>query len=367
MSASTLFLAGKIGTVETKNRLTVAPMTRVSASEDGVASEKMKAYYEDFARGGFALVITEGIYIDRKWSQTYAYQAGITSLEQAAGWKTITDAVHAKGGKIFAQLQHAGALSQGNAHMQGSVAPSAVRPKGEQMTFYRGEGKYPIPSELSESAIADIINSFAEAAWRAVNDAGFDGVEIHGANGYLLDQFFTDYTNQRTDRWGGDIAGRLTLSLEVINAVRQRLGKAVPVGIRISQGKVNDFFHKWQNGESDAETVFTLLGHSGIDYLHVTEFEAWQPAFADNSLSLVALARRFAPELTIMANGSLHDADRAEDVIDSGADFIALGRGALANHDWPARFRAGEAVREFDREILAPIADIKDSEIPAAV
>ncbi len=364
MSTNALFRAGKIGNIEIDNRLSVAPMTRVTASADGVASEKMKAYYQDFARGGFALIITEGIYIDRKWSQTYAYQAGLTTSEQAGAWKKITDAVHAKGGKIFAQIQHSGALSQGNYHSQGTVAPSAVRPKGEQMTFYRGEGQYPVPSELGESDIADIINSFADTAWRAVNEAGFDGVEIHGANGYLLDQFFTDYTNQRTDRWGGDTAKRLTLSMEVIKAVRQRLGNDVPVGIRISQGKVNDFFHKWKNGESDAQTTFTLLSTSGIDYLHLTEFEAWQPAFADNSLSLVSLARKFAPDLTIMANGSLHDAGRAEEVLKAGADFIALGRGALANHDWPARVKAGEDLKEFDREILAPIADIKISELP---
>lgn len=365
MPASELFHSGKIGNIQIDNRLVVAPMTRVTASEDGIASDKMKAYYEDFARGGFALVITEGIYIDQKWSQTYAFQAGLTDAVQAAAWKTITDAVHARGGKIFGQIQHSGALSQGNYYRNGTVGPSSVRPKGEQMSFYRGEGQYPIPAALSEDDIQDIIRSFADTAWRAVNEAGFDGVEIHGANGYLLDQFFTDYTNERTDRWGGDIAGRLALSIEVIRAVRERLGSEVPVGIRISQGKVNDFFHKWANGEEDAQTAFSLLNASGIDYVHVTEFEAWQPAFKDNSLSLVALARKFAPDLAIIANGSLHDVARAEEVAAAGADFIALGRGALANHDWPTRVKAGEEIKEFDRDILAPIADIKDSELPA--
>jgi len=249
--------------------------------------------------------------------------------------------------------------------LAGTVAPSAVRPVGEQMTFYRGEGQYPLPRELSESEIQDIISSFGDAASYAVFDAGFDGVEIHGANGYLLDQFFTDYTNLRTDRWGGDIASRLQLSLNVIRAVRQRVGQAIPVGIRISQGKVNDFFHKWANGEDDARIVFTLLAGSGIDYLHLTEFEAWQPAFPDNPLSLVELARKYAPQLTIMANGSLHNESRAQQVMQMGADFIALGRGALANHDWPERVAAGEEIREFDSAILGPIANIKDAELPA--
>lgn len=364
MKTLPLLAPGHIGKAALKNRLVVAPMTRVTASEEGIASDRMKTYYADFARGGFGLVISEGIYIDRAWSQTYAFQAGLTSAEQVAGWRKITDAVHQHNGSIFAQIQHSGALSQGNHFLAGTVAPSAVRPVGKQMTFYRGEGEYPVPRELSEDEIQDIISSFSDAASYAVFDAGFDGVEIHGANGYLLDQFFTDYTNLRTDRWGGDIAGRLQLSLEVIKSVKQRVGQAIPVGIRISQGKVNDFFHKWANGEEDARVVFTLLAESGIDYLHLTEFEAWQPAFPDNPLSLVELARKYAPQLTIMANGSLHDPSRAQQVMESGADFIALGRGALANHDWPERVATGKAIQTFDSAILGPIADIKDTELP---
>jgi len=364
MSSSSLFSSGRVGNLLLSNRLAVAPMTRVSASEKGIPGERMQAYYADFARGGFALVVTEGIYIDSAWSQSYAFQAGMINTEQTSAWRKITDAVHAQGSHIFAQIQHSGALSQGNNYLEGTVAPSAVRPKGQQMTFYRGEGQYPLPRELNNHEIENIIDSFADAASRAVIEAGFDGVEIHGANGYLLDQFFTDYTNLRSDKWGGDIAGRLTLSLAVIKAVRARVGAEVPVGIRISQGKVNDFFHKWANGEQDARVVFTLLAESGIDYLHLTEFEAWQPAFSGNSLSLVALARKYAPDLPIMANGSLHEPQRAQDMIALGADFIALGRGALANHNWPKRVKDGQLLNPFDSSLLGPIADIKDSELP---
>ncbi|OAT22582.1 NADH:flavin oxidoreductase [Proteus myxofaciens] len=365
MSSSSLFNEYHIGNLLLKNRLLVAPMTRVTASEDGVASPRMKAYYEDFARGGFALIMTEGIYIDKAWSQTYAFQAGLANREQATAWHTISDAVHQQGGLIFAQLQHSGALSQGNYYLDGTVAPSAVRPVGKQLPFYRGEGEYPIPHELSEEEIQIIIENFAEAASRAVCEAGFDGIEIHGANGYLLDQFFTDYTNHRKDKWGGDIADRLSLSLAVISAVRKRVGKKVPVGIRISQGKVNDFYHKWENGEDDARIVFSMLAESGVDFIHLTEYEAWKPAFEGNPQSLVALARKYAPEMTIIANGSLHDVSRAEAIIHSGADLISLGRGALANHDWPKRVCKGLDTQEFDSSILGPIADIKDSEILA--
>lgn len=358
-----LFTPRNINNLTMHNSLVVAPMTRVSASEDGIAGEKMRSYYQDFIRGGFSLIITEGIYIDQKWSQTYQFQAGITNDEQAKAWKLVTQVVHAEGGKIFAQIQHSGALSQGNFFNKGSVGPSAVQPKGEQLSFYRGEGEYPIPREIDESEIQEIIHSFANAAERAINSASFDGIEIHGANGYLLDQFLTDYSNTRTDKWGGSTANRLRLSLEVIKAVRKRLGQEIPVGIRISQGKVNDFFHKWANGEEDAKTVFEALANSGINYVHVTEFEAWQPAFKDNELSFVKLARKYAPNLTIIANGSLHIPERAVQTLDDGADFIAIGRGALANHNWPLLIENQQEQREFDRSILMPIADIKDTEL----
>lgn len=367
MNNSQLFSEHSISNLSLQNRLVVAPMTRVTASIDGIPGDRMKSYYEDFARGGFALVITEGIYTDKNWSQAYAYQSGIVNDEQARGWGAITEAVHSQGGLIFAQIMHAGAISQGNYYKDETVGPSSVRPVGEQMKFYRGEGEYPMPRELSEEEIQEAIEGFADAASRAVNEAGFDGIEIHGANGYLLDQFFTDYTNQRTDSWGGSIADRLKLSLSVIKAVRERLASDVPVGIRISQGKVNDFFHKWANGEDDARVVFSLLAESGIDFIHLTEFEAWKPAFEGSPLSLVSLARKYAPNLTIIANGSLHDAEKALQVMQDGADMIALGRGALANHDWPERIKKGIETNDFDSSILGPIADIKDSEIPVAL
>ncbi len=363
MSGSPLFSSYKIKDYSFNNRLAVAPMTRITASESGVASEKMALYYEEFAKGGFGLIITEGIYIDKQASQTYAYQSGLVNQQQVKAWLNIAETVHRHGSRIIAQIQHAGALSQGNYYTNGSVAPSAVQPVGEQLTFYRGQGKYPMPRELTANEIDEIIDSFAQTAHRAVNEASFDGVEIHGANGYLLDQFLTEYTNQRQDKWGGDTAQRLTLILDVIKAVRAKIGDKKIIGIRISQGKVNDFTHKWAKGEDDARTVFTLLANSGVDYIHVTEHEAWQPAFADNTKSFVALAREFSPNVTIIANGGLHDIDKAEQVFETGADLIALGRGALANHNWPQRVKEGIPLDPFDRTLLTPLANIKDGEL----
>lgn len=363
MSSSPLFQPQQLNHLALRNALVVAPMTRISASETGVAGERMQRYYARFARGGFGLVITEGIYIDDAWSQTYACQSGLINNEQVAGWKAIVDELHTAGSRVIAQIQHAGALSQGNAWRTGTVAPSAVRPRGEQLPFYYGKGPYPLPRALDDAEIDNIIHAFADTAHRAVAEAGFDGVEIHGANGYLLDQFFTDYTNQRDDKWGGDIASRLSLMLAVIGAVRAKVGANAVVGIRISQGKVNDFTHKWQEGEAGAATVFSLLAASGVDYIHITEHEAWQPAFANNTRSLVELASIAAPDITIIGNGGLGTQARAEQVMAQGATLIALGKPALANPNWPQRVAEGLPLNAFDGQILAPVADVKEREL----
>jgi 2,4-dienoyl-CoA reductase-like NADH-dependent reductase (Old Yellow Enzyme family) len=351
-----------IGDLKLKNRLAVAPMTRVSATEHGSASEKMGQYYERFAKGGFGLVITEGIYTDQKFAQGYPFQPGITDAEQALAWRAVTRRVHDHQGAIFAQLMHAGALNQGNRFLGETASPSAIRPKGEQMKFYYGEGQYAVPRAMTDEHIADAIEGFANAARLAVGSAGFDGVEIHGANGYLLDQFLTDYTNQRTDRWGGSVRNRITLTLEVIKAVRAVVGR-FPVGVRISQGKVNDYAHKWAEGEAAAETIFGSLKDAGINYIHVTEHKAWEPAFSDNDSSLISLARRHAPGVTLVANGGLESPQHAEQVLNDGADIVALGKGALANPDYPTRLLMNQPLKAFDFSLLGPIANIKDSEL----
>ena len=346
-----------------RNRLVVAPMTRVTATEQGVPTQAMHDYYLRFAKGGFGLVVTEGLYTDKAYSQGYPFQPGLADDEQAQAWAGITKAMHDHGAKMFAQLMHAGALSQGNRFRKHNVAPSAIRPKGQQMAFYYGQGSYPEPVAITETEITEVIRGFVDTAVRAVRVAGFDGVEIHGANGYLLDQFLTAETNQRMDRWGGDVKGRVSLLIEVVKAVKAEVGSKVPVGIRISQGKVNDFTSKWLGREADAEVIFGSLAEAGADFIHVTEFEAWKPAFDGGQDSLLALARRFAPDVSIIANGNLHGVDRTAQALSLGADIVALGRGALANPDLPKVLQAQRELRTFDSSILGPIANIKDVEL----
>lgn len=351
-----------IGGLKLKNRMALAPMTRVSASENGNATPAMAQYYERFARGGFGLVITEGIYTDRQYAQGYPCQPGITDEEQALAWRAVVEAIHRHESAAIAQIMHAGALSQANRFVDQSAGPSAIRPKGEQMKFYCGEGAYRVPQAMSDEDIADAIEGFAQAAKRAIGIARFDGVEIHGANGYLLDQFMTDYSNQREDRWGGDVRQRLSLTLEVIAAVKNVVGHS-PVGVRISQGKVNDFQHKWAGGESDAQTIFGSLADAGVDYIHVTEHQVWQPAFDGNEASLVVLARRYAPKVTLIANGGVRDWPTVEQTLQTGADIIAVGKAALANPDLLQRLLEGCAPDPFNPSLLSPIAHIKNSEL----
>ncbi|MCI3986084.1 NADH:flavin oxidoreductase [Bacillus vallismortis] len=370
-----LFEKVTLGSTSIDNRVGVAPMTRTSATPDGYATEQMVSYYTSFARGGFGLIITEGIYPDDQYSQGYLNQPGIVYEEQVKAWKKVVDSVHRAGARIFAQLMHAGALSQGNRFVNETIAPSSVQPKGEQMEFYGGKGPFSIPREVTKEDITEVIKGFVNAAKKA-KTAGFDGVEIHGANGYLLDQFLTDYTNHRTDEYGGSAENRVRLLVEVSKAVREAVGQDFTVGIRISQGKVNDYTHKWQGKDKDAEIIFGQLGQAGLDFIHVTEYEAWQPAFpegegttatdsafGDGGSSMARLAKTYS-NLPVIANGHLEDPAKAREIIEKGeADVITLGKGALANHDWVEKVKNGERLAEFQPEkVLSPNAKIKEFE-----
>ena len=363
-SVTALFDPLKIGQLEIRNRIAVAPMTRVSATEDGRATARMSDYYSGFAEGGFGLVITEGLYTDQAFSQGYRFQPGLSDEAQLDSWKPIVERVRGEGARFIAQLMHAGALSQGNRFRGDARGPSAVQPVGQQMTFYRGEGEYPLPLEMTKAEIDEAIAGFAAAALRA-REAGFDGVEIHGANGYLLDQFLTEGVNLRSDEYGGRAPERLRLTLETAEAVRAAVGPDFTVGVRSSQGKVNDFAHKWR-GEEEAAEIYGLLGQLPIDYIHTTEFEAWKPAFADG-LSLAALAKRHSG-LPVLANGSLHHPRRATELVaDHEIDVVTLGRGALTHADWPQRVAQRRGLGEFDRRILAPFADLANADRIAAL
>ncbi|WP_415902976.1 NADH:flavin oxidoreductase [Neptuniibacter sp. QD29_5] len=354
-----LFKPSKLGKLEASNKLAVAPMTRVSANEDGTVGPLMKEYYEGYADGGFGLIITEGLYTDKLYSQGYRKQPGISSVKQANSWRPIVESVQQKGAIIIAQLMHAGALSQYNPFANTAMAPSEVQPLGEQMPFYYGDGPYRLPKSLTTSDIKEVVEGFVSSSLLA-KQAGFNGVEIHGANGYLLDQFLTQYTNLRTDEYGGVLVNRLRIFKEVIKSVRQSVGKDFIVGMRLSQKKVNDLDYEWPEGESAAETTFKLMRECGVDYIHTTEPVLSEPAF-EGSASLASLAKRISG-LPIIANGGVVEPQLAINVIGNGnADFVSIGKAALANQDWPNLVKRSEDTNMFDFAMLAPIADLENS------
>lgn len=343
--------------IELRNRFALAPMTRVSATEDGRATQEMAAYYETFAEGGFGLLITEGTYTDTAFSQGYLHQPGIADEAQAAAWRPVVDRAHAAGARVVLQLMHAGAVAQGNRFRDRAAGPSAVRPLGEQLTKYRGSGRWPVPLEMTGRQIAEAVHGFAAAAARA-RDAGFDGVEIHAANGYLLDQFLTPYTNLRTDAYGGGVEERTRLVREVTAEVKGATGPGFPVGVRFSQGKINDPSWRWPGGDDEARAVFTAAAAAGADYLHLAgSGRDWSP----HGPTLPGLARAVTG-LPVIANGGLHEDAVARRVLDERhADVLAIGTGALANPDLPRRVVTGAVRAPFDPRLLEPLATLDNA------
>ncbi|SDN03710.1 oxidoreductase [Allokutzneria albata] len=345
----------RLGAHELSSRYAVAPMTRISASPEGVPTPEMARYYAEFAEGGFPLVITEGIYPDTAHSQGYLDQPGLASAEHVEGWRSVTEAVHAAGGVLVGQLMHAGALSQGNRYTSERIAPSAVQPRGEMMPEYGGSGPWPTPRGMSTRDIEDVVAGFAAAARNAV-DAGFDGVEVHAANGYLLDQFITDYTNQRTDSYGGPMANRIKLAAEVVRAIKAVVPQGFLVGVRLSQTKVNDFTYRWPEGERDAEAAYSALAAAGADYLHIaSEGRNWlDTARLAGGRTITSIARELTG-LPVIANGGMHDTVLAERVLDGGhSDLLSVGRAALANPDLPRRVAKDVELDPFDHGMLDP-------------
>jgi 2,4-dienoyl-CoA reductase-like NADH-dependent reductase (Old Yellow Enzyme family) len=352
-----LFTVGRLGALELKNRYVVAPMTRISASSDGAPTSEMAEHYAAFARGGFALVITEGTYTDEAHAQGYRDQPGIANEAQAKGWRKVTEAVHAAGAPIVMQLLHVGALCQSNRFTDETIAPSPIQPVGEMAARYYGEGRYRLPREITRAEIAAVIESFVTCADRAMR-AGFDGVEIHGANGYLPDQFLTERSNQRSDEYGGALENRVRFHREVIEAVRKGVAGRGIVGVRISQSKVNDFTYEWPGGLAEAEAIFRGIADAKPDYIHISTHRGLIEVFG-SGLNLAGVCRR-ATGATTIACGGLHNPRAAEDIIAGGeADFAAVGKGALADPHLVKRIGEHVTPVAFNPEMITPVATLE--------
>ena len=352
-----------IGGLMLRNRAAVAPMSRVSASPQGVPTAAMQRYYGEFAEGGFGLIITEGAYTDKLYSQGYHNQPGIVTGEQLTGWRNVVQQVRRAGARVVLQLMHAGALSQSAAPESGVIGPSAVQPLGRMMLEYGGSGPYSMPRTMTAQDVQQVVDGFVAAAQTA-RRAGFHGVEVHATNGYLLDQFLTEYTNRRTDRYGGDVANRVRLTAEVAGAIRDDLPLDFVVGVRLSQTKVNDFEYRWPGGANDGRIIFRAVRDAGTSYIHVaSEGRDWMSTAALAPGVIITGLARQVTGLPVIANGGMHDPQRARQVLEDGhGDIVSLGRGALANPDWPLRIERAEALENFNRETLSPRATLENAE-----
>ena len=338
----TLFSPLRLGPYNLTNRMAMAPMTRNRAGDGNVPQPLNVEYYVQRASAG--LIITEGSQIAAD-AVGYPATPGIHSAAQIAGWKRVTDAVHAKGGHIFLQLWHCGRVSHSSMLPGGKlpVAPSAIKLAGQTYT-HQGMQDYETPRALELSELPGVIGQYRTAAQNAL-DAGFDGVEIHGANGYLLDQFLRDGSNQRSDAYGGSLANRARLMLEVTGAVCAVWG-ANRVGIRLSPLQpFNDM--RDSNPEATFSYAVELLDRFGLAYLHITEMGSDKPGAAGPAFDLGKL--RAIWKGVYMTNGG-YDLARASAALSANkADMVSFGVPFLANPDLPVRFAKGAALNTPDQ------------------
>lgn len=347
-----LFSPLRVGSLELSHRVVMAPLTRLRSTQPGDVPNAMNARYygQRASKGG--LLITEATQISLQ-GKGYPAAPGIHSQEQVEGWKLTTAAVHAKGGFVFLQLWHVGRMSHSSLHPEAGlpVAPSAIAPAdgSKALTAHFQEVEFETPRALGIEELPGIVADYRRAAENA-KAAGFDGVEVHSANGYLLDQFLEDKSNQRTDAYGGSIENRARLMLEVVDAVVEVWGKD-RVGVRLSPfGTFLDM------GDSDPVALFTYvlekLSERGIAYVHVVQprvGNAGADAAIDaNAVDTAKTFRAAFKGVFISAGG--YDAETANEAIEAGrADAIAFGRLFISNPDLPKRLEKKSPLNAYDR------------------
>lgn len=337
-----LFSSFSLRGLQLPNRVVMAPMTRSRADADHVPTDIMATYYAQRAPGG--LLITEGIG-PAPSGTGYARIPGLYNEAQVAAWRKVTDAVHEAGGRIFAQLMHTGRVGHPLNLPEGAelLAPSAVALDGEMYTDQEGPKPYPTPRAMTETEVEEAVESFVQASRNAI-EAGFDGVEIHGANGYLVDQFLAPNTNQRTDRWGGDFEGRARFALEVARRSADAIG-ADKVGIRLSPYGVFNGIQPWPSTDADYTWLAGELSKLGLAYVHIVDHASMgAPPVSDT----VKQGIRQAFDGPLILSGG-YDRDRAEADLQAGkGDLVAFGRPFLANPDLVQRLRDGTGLNAPD-------------------
>jgi N-ethylmaleimide reductase len=358
-----------------RNRIAMAPLTRQMAQADGTPTDEMAAYYARRARGGFGMIITEGTYEeDTLGCRAYLSQPGIANAKHVKGWTPVAKGIKDQGAKAILQLMHGGRVSDPRV-LKGKAPVSASATHSPGWTLYtdndyeRGiraiKGKHwPKVSfgparALTVKEIHKVAQGFADGAARSV-EAGFDGVEIHGANGYLLWQFINPKTNLRTDEFGGSPENNIRFARLVCQKVREAIGKDKIISLRVSQDGVDDFVGAWPGGVAYAKAIGMALKGAEIDVIHWSSF-AWRDNRDPNDTTPMPNIIRKATGLPVITNGGVTDGAEAEDCLKSGGgDMVAIGRPSFAHPDWPYIVRSGMPYPwlDFDRKyVIQPPLD----------
>jgi 2,4-dienoyl-CoA reductase-like NADH-dependent reductase (Old Yellow Enzyme family) len=346
-SAAPLFTPFTLNGLTLKNRIVMAPMTRAQ-SPGGAPNEANAAYYRRRAESGVGLIITEGTTIGHDTASMTSHIPYFAGKEALAGWKRVADEVHAAGGRIMPQLWHTGMQRDpaGSPHPElPSSGPSGLDMAGEKKA-----------EPMTKKDIKDVVDAFARGAADARAN-GFDGVEVHGAHGYLLDQFFWDVTNKRSDEYGGDLTARARIGVEVIEAIRREVGKDYPVILRLSQWKLGHFDTKIATTPEQWGAFLKPLADAGVDMFHCSQRRFWQPEFEGSPLSLSAWTKKLSGKpvmnvgsvglsgefVTNVFTGAASEVTGLDDLITAfergDFDLIAVGRALLNDHEWAAKIR----------------------------
>ncbi|MBU2515197.1 NADH:flavin oxidoreductase [bacterium] len=352
-----LFSPISVRSLEMSNRIVMAPMTR-NFSPKGIPGENVATYYAKRAKAGVGLIITEGTTVNHAGSNGYPNVPQFFGEDALQGWKNVVSEVHKQGGKIAPQLWHVGYIRKKGVEPDPSIpgySAMEVKNNGEVETI-----------GMSQQDIDDVVQAFSRAAHDA-EKIGFDGVEIHGAHEYLIDQFFWEKSNQRTDRYGGSLERRLTFAIEIIKAVRASVSRDFPVILRFSQWKQQDYDAKLANTPEELESFLLPLTEAGVDIFHASTRRFWEPEFEDSTLNLAGWTKRITGKPTISVGSVGLDSTFTSSFGGKTAnptglealyekmnrqefDMIAVGRALLADAEWITKVRNGQ----YDK--IAPFA-----------